>query len=189
MTNQSREHTQTFVGQRILRTEDQTLLRGRGRFVDDMPTFRNTLHAAFIRSPHPHARIDHIDTQDALKSPGVHAVITGQDVWPLTNPLLVGFKNPIDYRGIAHDKVRYVGEPVAVVCATDRYLAEDAAAKVRVTYDPLPAVVDPVDATQLDAPLLHEAAGSNVISHREFAHGNTDAAFEAATHTCELDIR
>ena len=109
MTNQSREHTQAFVGQRILRTEDQTLLRGRGRFVDDIPTFRNTLHAAFIRSPHPHARIDHIDIQDALKSPGVHAVITGQDVWPLTNPLLVGFKNPIDYRGIAHDKVRYVG--------------------------------------------------------------------------------
>jgi len=189
MTNRSSENTEALVGQRILRIEDQTLLRGRGRFVDDMPTYRNTLHAAFVRSPHPHARIEHIDIQDALKSPGVHAVITGHDVWPLTSPLLVGFKNPMDYRGIAHDKVRYVGEPVAVVCATDRYLAEDAAARVRVAYDPLPAVVDPVDATRSDAPLLHEAAGSNVISHREFSHGNTDAAFEAATHTCELDIR
>ena len=61
MTNRSIENTEALVGQRILRIEDQTLLRGRGRFVDDMPTYRNTLHAAFVRSPHPHARIEHID--------------------------------------------------------------------------------------------------------------------------------
>src|SRR5699024_8580591 len=114
--------TGRYVGQRIRRVEDRTLLRGRGKFMDDLPTARGTLHAAFLRSPHAHARIVGIDVSEALKLKGVKAVVTGEDIRPYTKPLIVGFKNPMDYRGIAMGKVRYVGEPVAVVCATDRYL-------------------------------------------------------------------
>ena len=113
-----------YVGRPVLRVEDGPLLRGRGQFIDDLPEKPTTLHAAILRSPHPHAEVMAIDASEALALPGVHAVITGEDVKPLTTPLIVGFKNEMDYRGIALDRVRYVGEPVAIACATDRYKAE-----------------------------------------------------------------
>lgn len=177
------------VGARLTRFEDETLLRGQGRFIDDVPVSKQTLHAAFVRSPHAHARIKSIDVSAALKMPGVKAVVTGADVWPLTKPLIVGFKNPMDYRGIAHTKVRYVGEPVAVVCATDRYRAEDALAAVVVEYEVLPAVVDTIDAAQPEAPVLHDEVGSNVVSRRVFTHGEPDEAFATAPRTSEMTIR
>lgn len=189
MTEHPGEVATRHVGKRLLRFEDETLLRGQGRFIDDLPVSRQTLHAAFVRSPHAHARIKRIDASAALAMPGVKAVITGADVWPLTKPLIVGFKNPMDYRGIAMHKVRYVGEPVAVVCATDRYRAEDAVAAVVVEYEPLPAVVDPVAAAAEDAPVLHEEVGSNVVSRRVFTHGEPKAAFASAAHTAEMTIR
>ena len=178
-----------LVGQRILRVEDQTLLRGQGIFMDDVACARGTLHAAFLRSPHAHARIRHIDVSAALALRGVKAVITGEDLRPLTKPLIVGFKNPMDYRGIALDKVRYVGEPVAVVCATDRYRAEDALKLIRVDYEVLEAVVDPIRACADGAPVLHEAAGSNRVSHRVFNHGQADEVLDAAARKTELTIR
>ena len=165
------EMREPLVGQKILRTEDQTLLRGKATFMDDIPIAKGTLHAAFLRSPHAHARIKGIDATEALKLKGVHAVITGEDIKPYTKPLIVGFANPLDYRGIAMDKVRYVGEPVAIVCATDRYRAEDALKLIKVDYEVLDAVVDPVRACEESAPVLHEAAGSNRVSHRVFNHG------------------
>ena len=94
----------------------------------------------------------------------------------------------MDYRGIAIDKVRYVGEPVAIVCATDRYKAEDALDYVKVDYEPLPAVVDPVAAEKPGAPILHEEGGTNVMSFRKFRHGEPEAAFEAAQHVSELTV-
>ena len=113
------------VGRRTLRRENLALLTGKGEFVDDLPVKPGTLHAAFLRSPHPHAEIVSIDCS-ALKMSGVHAVVTGKDLAERTDPMLVGFQNPIDYYGMATDRVRYMGEPVAAVAATDRYLAEDA---------------------------------------------------------------
>ncbi len=178
-----------YVGKRVLRVEDQTLLRGRGKFVDDLPVAPGTLHAAFLRSPHAHARIVSIDVSEALKVKGVKAVVTGEDIRPYTRPLIVGFKNPMDYRGIAMGKVRYVGEPVAVVCATDRYRAEDALARIKVEYEPLAAVVDPVKACEDDAPVLHEEAGSNRVSRRVFTHGEPMAAFALADRSTEITIR
>lgn len=178
-----------LVGQTILRIEDQTLLRGKATFMDDIPVARGTLQAAFLRSPHAHARIISIDVSEALAMKGVHAVITGQDVKPLTKPLIVGFRNPMEYRGIAVDKVLYVGEPVAVVCATDRYRAEDALKLIKVDYQVLPAVVDPVKACAADAPVLHDAAGSNRVSHRVFNHGEADRVMVEAANTTELTIR
>lgn len=178
-----------YVGRRILRVEDQTLLRGRGKFMDDLPVAKGTLHAAFLRSPHPHARIISIDVSEALKQKGVKAVVTGEDIRPHTRPLIVGFENPMDYRGIALGKVRYVGEPVAVVCATDRYRAEDALKYIKVEYEPLGAVVDPVEACAEDAPVLHDEVGSNRVSRRVFTHGDPEGAFDAADRRTEITIR
>ncbi len=176
------------VGRRLLRFEDPPLLKGRGQFVDDMPVKKGTLHAAFLRSPHAHAEVVSIDYSDALKQPGVFAVVCGADMLEQTDPLIVGFENPIDYRGLALDRVRYVGEPVAVVAATDRYQAEDALDHIKVTYRPLPAVVDPVKASAGDAPILHPKATSNVVSRRVFTHGEPDKAFAEAPRRADLTI-
>src|SRR5436190_14902629 len=92
------------VGKRVLRVENPALLKGQGRFIDDLPVKKGTLHAAFLRSPHPHAEIVSIDVSNALACPGVRAVVTGQDVAALTDPLIVGFATPMEYRGIAVDR-------------------------------------------------------------------------------------
>jgi 2-furoyl-CoA dehydrogenase large subunit len=182
------ETRKPYVGQRVLRVENPPLLRGRGQFIDDVPTKKGTLHVAILRSPHPHAEIGGIDVSGALARPGVRAVITGADVEALTDPLIVGFATPMRYHGIAIDRVRYVGEPVAVVCAATRYVAEDALDHIRVDYRPLPAVVDPIAATAADAPVLHPAVGSNVVSYREFRHGDAEKAFAASARRSEITI-
>ena len=176
------------VGRRTLRRENLALLTGKGEFVDDLPVKPGTLHAAFLRSPHPHAEIVSIDCS-ALKMSGVHAVVTGKDLAERTDPMLVGFQNPIDYYGMATDRVRYMGEPVAAVAATDRYLAEDAVEAIKVEYRPLAAVVDPLQALAPDAPLLHPRADSNCVSTRHFIHGAPEEAFAQADHSTTLTIR
>jgi 2-furoyl-CoA dehydrogenase large subunit len=176
------------VGRRMLRIENRSLLRGEGQFVDDIPTKKGALQAAFVRSPHAHARIISIDYSEAMKMPGVFAVVTGEDMARETDPLIVGFENPIDYHGLAIDKVRYVGEPVAVVAAMDRYRAEDALELIKVEYEILPAAVDPVKAAQPDAPLIHPRAKSNCVSKRNFVHGDPDKAFADAECQTKLTI-
>ena len=177
------------VGRRTPRIEDRSLLRGEGGYVDDVPVKKGTLHAAFVRSPHAHAEIVGIDAGAALAMPGVFAVVTGADMAAETDPMIVGFENPIDYFGLAVDKVRYVGEPVVAVAATDRYRAEDAADLIRVTYSVLPAAVDPVAACEPDAPILHPRSDSNCVSKRHFVHGEPDTAFAEAECTTDLTIR
>ncbi|MCZ6859975.1 MAG: molybdopterin-dependent oxidoreductase [Alphaproteobacteria bacterium] len=177
------------VGRRMLRVEDRALLKGQGQFVDDIPTKKSTLHAAFLRSPHAHAEIVLIDCSEALKLSGVFEVVIGEDMVQKTDPLIVGFENPIDYHGLAIDKVRYVGEPVAVVAAVDRYRAEDALDLIKIEYKVLPAVVDPLKAAEPEAPLLHPRAASNCVSKRNFIHGDPHKAFAEAEHTAELTIR
>ncbi len=179
----------THVGRRMLRVEDRSLLRGEGQFVDDVPVKKGTLHAAFLRSPHGHAEIINIDTSRAEEMPGVFAVLTGREVAEQTNPMIVGFENPIDYYGMAVDKVRYVGEPVVAVAAVDRYRAEDALDLIEVTYNVLRAAVDPVEACEPEAPLIHPRADSNCVSKRNFVHGEPDKAFAEADRTTELTIR
>ena len=192
MSAQAKEDTgggTRYVGQRVLRRENPALLKGHGKFIDDLPVSPGTLHAAILRSPYPHAHIRGIDVEKALAMPGVRAVVTGAEIEALTKPLIVGFANPMKYYGIATDRVRYVGEPVAIVCATDRYKAEDAMDMIEVDYEPLPAVVDPVKAEAEDACVLHPGAASNVVSQRVFEHGKPDEAFEAAAHMSEITIR
>src|SRR5580704_6368809 len=171
-----------WVGRSILRFEDAALLTGRGRYLDDLGTLPGTFEAAILRSPHAHAEIEAIACEAARTADGVAAVLTGADVIALTSSLVVGVKAPLECWPIAVDRVRYVGEPVAVVVASDRYRAEDALELIEVRYRPLPAVVDPLAATLPDAPVLHSAVGSNVIGERTFRYGEPEQEFAKAAH-------
>jgi 2-furoyl-CoA dehydrogenase large subunit len=168
----------------LYRVEDRRLLTGRGAFVDDLEPVANLHHAAVVRSPHAHARIRGVDASEALAMPGVVAVMTGEDVRRACRPFTSALPRQAPYYPCAVDRARFVGEPVAVVVAESRYLAEDAAARVRVDYEPLPAVVDPERAvTDPEAPLLHEDVGSNVALHRLLDYGDVDAAWAEADVT------
>jgi 2-furoyl-CoA dehydrogenase large subunit len=172
--------SQGWVGSPIPRKEDEALLTGRARFIDDLSPLAGIRFAGILRSPHPHARILHIDVSRALQLPGVRDVVTGTDIAELIGPIPSVVKAPIAYYPIAIDTVRYVGEPVAVVVADTRYIAEDACDLIVVDYEVMPAVADLQNAMAPDAPVIHEKAGSNVISRRTFRYGNPDAAFAAA---------
>jgi len=169
-----------WIGTSVSRVEDGRLLTGRGTFIDDHPPVANACHAAIVRSPHAHARIRGWDVSAALAMEGVVGVLTGADVAKACKPFGVGVTTPVHYYPSATDKVRFVGEPVAVVVARDRYLAEDAAEAVVVDYEPLPAVVDPEKALEPGAPVLHERVGSNLAGNRRLVYGDPDRAFADA---------
>ncbi len=175
-----------WVGSPFPRTEDEALLTGRARFVDDLSPVAGIRFAAILRSPHPHARIQRIDAARALALSGVRAIVTGRDVAELIGPVPSVVKAPIAYYPIAIDRVRYVGEPVAVVVADTRYIAEDACDLIDVDYDVLPAVADLKGAMAADAPVIHEKAGSNVISRRTFRYGDPEKAFADADRIFNL---
>jgi 2-furoyl-CoA dehydrogenase large subunit len=171
----------------LARLEDPALLCGQGRFLDDLHPLPGTLTAAIVRSPHPHARITGFDATAALASPGVTAVIGPQDVARDLRPFPLSVLTPMPYYAAATDRVRFVGEPVAVVVATDRYLAEDAAELVDVDYGELPAVTQTRAALADDAPRLHREADSNVATDRTFSFGPVEQAFAEASHVVSGD--
>jgi 2-furoyl-CoA dehydrogenase large subunit len=168
-----------WVGKGMKRKEDLRLLTGRGRFMDDI-RLPNMKYAAILRSPYPHAWIRGMDISQALKAAGVRDVLTGDDVAAMSQPFPVGVPIPPKYYSCAVDKVRYVGEPVAVVIADSRYLAEDALDMIEVEYEPLPVVMDIEEAAEPDAPILHDNIGSNIYSHRFFQYGDMQKAYEEA---------
>jgi aerobic carbon-monoxide dehydrogenase large subunit len=172
------------IGERTRRNEDPRLLTGQALFVDDV-SLPGMLHAAFLRSPYAHARLLSIDTSRAAKRDGVVAVYTAEDLggyWQ-PGPLLVP---PPPVEGmvfhqrtqvpLAKGKVRQVGEPIAVVVAVSRYVAEDALEDIEVEYDPLPAVVDLEKALEPGAALVHEDVGSNVAAFIAQKKGDWEAA-------------
>lgn len=168
-------------GQRsTARVEDPALLCGRGRFLDDLDPLPGILTAAIVRSPHPHARLRSVHLERARAHPGVAAVIGPEEVAAALHPFPLSLKTPMPYYPTATDKTRFVGEPVAVVVASDRYVAEDAAELVEVDYEPLPAVVDTDKALDLGAPKLHEQAEGNVATDRTFHFGPVDEIFDRA---------
>jgi aerobic carbon-monoxide dehydrogenase large subunit len=172
-----------LVGARIRRTEDPRLLTGAGAFTDDRQVMR-LLHVAFRRSDQAHARIRAIDCAAARAAPGVIAVLTAEDLRDEVKPLLATSRmanyHATAIAPLSGDKVRHVGEPVVGIVADSRYAAEDALELVAIDYEPLPVAMDPEQAAQAGAPLLHEAAGTNVLVSREFRRGDVDAAFAAA---------
>ncbi|MDE0808931.1 MAG: molybdopterin-dependent oxidoreductase [Alphaproteobacteria bacterium] len=177
------------VGQSLERVEDLSLLRGDGRFADDLAEPPGCLHAAFLRAPVAHARIEAIDTGQALAMPGVTAVITGADIALETKPFLSGVKVDAPQFALAVDRVRYVGEPVAIVVAADRYKAEDALDLINVRYAVLPVVVDAEEAAREGAPVLHDGAGRNVLHERYFSYGDPENGFAGAAHVVETTVR
>ncbi|MGF6505487.1 xanthine dehydrogenase family protein molybdopterin-binding subunit [Paraburkholderia sp. 32] len=177
---------QRHVGQPMQRFEDPAILTGRGRYGDDIAVKPGTLHAAILRSPHAHAELVSIDTEAASKLHGVHAVLTRDDLRAWSRPFVVGVKSPMEQWALAMDRVRYVGEPVAVVMAESRALAEDALDLIKVDYAMLDPVTSIEQSVRGDAPVLHERVGSNVISDRRFRYGEPEAAFENAPHRVKL---
>jgi aerobic carbon-monoxide dehydrogenase large subunit len=176
------------VGTRVARKEDPVLVTGHGRFVDDIEP-EGTLHATFVRCPIAHARITSIDAEAARDAPGVHAVYTGADLGELVakdrlpllvpNPLIV---HPITQQPLVTEEVRYVGEPVAMVVADDRYLAEDAAELVMVDYEELAPVADLLLSAGAGSGPAHAGRPDNVAARIDVGYGDTDAAFAKAAH-------
>jgi carbon-monoxide dehydrogenase large subunit len=177
-----------YFGERIKRKEDPRLLTGRALYVDDVD-LPGMLHAAYLRSPYAHARIKNIDTHEALEREGVVAVYTARDLgdyWQL-GPLNVSpppvegaVFNERTHPILAKDKVRHVGEPLAVVIAESRYIAEDALPDISVEYEPLPPVVEMESALEPEAELIHEDLDSNLAAHIKQHKGNYSQAAEKA---------
>jgi len=163
--------------------EDARLLQGQGRFVADL-TLSRMLHVAFLRSPHAHARLVSVDTRPARTLPGVAACVTGDEIATHARPIRAESKmagyHATEFPPLARGKVRFVGEAVVAVLAESRYVAEDALEAVDVRYAALPVVATPETAMAGDAPLVHEAAGSNVLLSRAFVRGDADAAMAGA---------
>jgi aerobic carbon-monoxide dehydrogenase large subunit len=186
------------IGQPVTRKEDPRLLTGRGRFIADIDLVRQA-YAVFLYSPHAHARIRAIDAEAARRAPGVHAVLTGQE-WvadglgtldPEVMPEDMG--GPKGHRTkrppLAIDRVRYIGERVAMVIASSEDLARDAAELIAVDYEILPAVVDAAEAVKPGAPFLHDDIPGNVSVTLRM--GNAEAvapAFARAAHVTSLSL-
>ena len=183
-----RSERRMFVGQALERVEDAVLLTGRAMFSDHLPTRTGTLHAAILRSPHAHAEIVSLDVSETKSRPGVAAVLTGDELKEISDPFLIVLRQPMLQWALAVGKVRYVGEPVALVLASDRYKAEDALAHIAVAYRPLKPAVDAEEAAREGAPLVHEEVGSNIVSTRDFVYGEPDKAFAEADRTVSLKI-
>src|SRR6266480_106551 len=179
-----------YVGQRIKRTEDPRFIKGLAHYVDDI-RLPDTLHVAFVRSVYAHARINGIDTSEALKAPGVVAVYTGKDIAGKIGPVpcasaLPGLKVP-DYRVLAQDKVYLVGQPIAAIVARDAYVARDALDLVTVDYDDLPAVVDVEEAAK-GGNVVHESFGDNIAYKLTAGEGDIEAALAASDHVLKQRI-
>ena len=181
-----------LVGARVPRSEDPRLLCGQGTYVDDVQV-QGLLHVALRRSDQAHANIVAIDVDAARALPGVVAVYTATDLEGKVEPIHA-VSRMADYHStailpLASGKVRFVGEAVVAVVAQSRYIAEDAVELIQIEYAPLTPLVDPAEAAAEGAPLLHEAAGTNVLVRREFRRGDIDAVMREAPVTVGARLR
>jgi aerobic carbon-monoxide dehydrogenase large subunit len=180
-----------FVGAKVERVEDRRILTGRGHYVDDLKLPR-MLHAAFLRSPLAHAVIGSIDASAARRAPGVVGVFTGTEMAGMTAPIEVamamGTKVPT-FHALPTDKVRFVGDPVAMVVAESRYQAEDACELIEVDYDPLPAIVTYEAALDPSGPTVFDEHGDNVVFRSEASFGDPDGAFSRADRVVSATLR
>lgn len=186
------------IGARVVRKEDKRFITGKGRYTDDM-TAQGMGYAAFVRSPHAHARVKSIDSSAALDMPGVDAVLTGEQlVGDGVGNLICGWMihskdgSPMNmgaWRALEPEIVRHVGQAVAVVIADTQAQARDAADAVMVDYEELDAIVDPIAAMEASAPQLHPEAPNNLIYDWEIGdEAATNAAFDNAAHVTRMEI-
>jgi len=188
LSSSNGKDAKNWVGQALPRKEENRLLRGRGRFSDDIK-LREMLYLRFIRSPYAHAKIVSVDTSAAEKLPGVACALTGAEIVSETQPFIEIGPDPFarikDYP-LAAAKVRYQGEPVAAVVAESPALADDAAELVQVEYDALDSVIDAEQALQ-NKSLLHDEAGTNQVWNGVFEYGDVAKAFKEAAHVVTID--
>ena len=180
------------IGAPLPRKEDFRLVTGQGRYLDDIAV-PNCLHAHFVRSPHAHARIVAVDCAAARAAEGVVAVVTGRELAEWTMPLrmappIEGLQ-PTEFPTLPLDKVRFVGDPVVCIVATDRYLAEDAAELVEIAYEALAPVVDLAGALAPDAPLVDDNLSSNLVAHQSFCAGDPARRFAEAEIVVTAEFR
>ena len=183
------------VGARIKRREDPRLIQGLAHYVDDIK-LPNLLHVAILRSPYAHARINGVNTDAAQNLSGVKSVVTGDDVKDVIGGIPCAATDPEGFPGIkvphhpvlATGKVRFVGEPVAAVAATDAYIAQDALDLIEVDYEPLDAINSAEAAFADDAPVIHEDWDDNMAFTWSIAGGDVDAAFAEADHVVSQRI-
>src|SRR5689334_10145031 len=186
---------QRYTGASVKRSEDPRILAGAGRYVDDIK-LPGMLHAAFVRSPMAHARVLSVDASAARALPGVVAVLTGTELETMTVPgpdalmALMGWAGPTpEFTLIATDKVRFVGDPVAIVVAESRYLAEDGCELVEVDYEDLSPVVDAAFALDSGSPPLFANLGDNIArTHARSEFGDVSATFAAADLVTDFHI-
>ncbi len=185
------EQAHVLFGQSVDRLEDSRLLTGQGAYVDDI-RLPGILHAAILRSEFAHARIRRVNTTAARTLPGVHEAMSAADCGEIIKPMPLFVPHPAlraaMHMPLAATKVRYVGEPVAVVVADNRYLAEDALDLIGVEYDPLDPVVDAEAALAEGAPLVHEDLGDNLAAHLEYRIGDPEVAFAHANARFQLRL-
>lgn len=181
-----------FVGARVRHVEDPKFLTGNGRYTDDFK-LPGMLHAAFARSTHAHALIKSVDVERAREIPGVVAVFTAADIRDEGQPIVAPCSYPTYQKTpqelLCSDRVRFVGEPVAVVIAEDRYAAEDGVDEITVDYEPLEVVTSVEQALAEGAPVIHETAPDNLHVWFHRVSGDLDKAFEEADFTLEFDLR
>jgi len=179
------------IGQPLLRKEDYRLLTGQGRYLDDI-AIPGALHACFVRSPYAHARIKSIDLDAARKMPGVVAVVSAREVMQWTTTLRVAPPidglQPTEITTLPLDKVRFQGDPVVCVVATDRYLAEDASEAVEIEYEVLPAVLDYAGAVREGASPVDDSLSGNLVSHQTFQKGDVEARMKVAFAVVEASF-
>ena len=171
---------ETWVGRSLERVEDAALLRGEGRFIDDLEPVPHAWHAAIVRSQLAHAHVT-LDTSAALAVDGVRGIVTGDDVARLSKPFPAGIDSPVPHYAAAVGTARYVGEPLAVVVARDRYVAEDAAELVAVEYEPLEPVLDLATAASIHDRSFHYGDVDDALAK---AHLVVRETFRVARFTC-----
>ncbi len=183
-----------IVGTRARRIEDPALLRGAGRYLDDL-SLEGVLYAAFLRSPHAHARFSHIDTAAALALPGVVAVYTAKTILPALSRLRMPlgfpttqFDNACTPWVLCPQEVCFAGEAVALVLAHSRHLAEDALALIEVDWDPLPAIADCRDGLKPGAPKVRSETAENALTRFRVGYGDCDTALASAPHRFSLSL-
>jgi len=183
-----KDGTQNWVGQALPRKEENRLLRGRGKFADDIK-LREMLYLRFVRSPYAHARIVSVNVSDAEALAGVFGTLTGVEIAGQTQPFIEIGPDPCarikDYP-LAVSKVRYQGEPVAAVVAESPSLADDAAELVQIEYEALDPVVD-AETALTDKSILHEDAGTNRVWNGVFEYGDVEKAFREAAYVVNID--
>ena len=177
-----------FIGKHRRAVEHKRFVVGKGRYAADIQ-LPGMLHIALVASPYASAKIKNIDASEALAMPGVHAVLTGEELCRHIDAMLPGVDAPqVTRYPLAFDVTRYAGEWVAAVVADSRALAEDAAELVNVDYEQLPCVVDPQEALKPNATLVHPAHGTNVIFHRKFVWGPVEEDFAKCDHQLSYQV-